>query len=63
MFDFVFSMLDCCSRGTPMEGKIHYVSNVVLGPPDFMEPKRSAWKTLMRGTKQLESRMALRIAI
>ena len=45
------------SSGTPMSGKIHYVSNVVLSTRDFAEPALSAWKKLMHGTKQFGRRM------
>ena len=45
------------SRGTPMERKLHFVSNVVLNKDDFAKPKLSAWKKLIRGTRFLGSRM------
>ena len=40
-----------------MERKLHFVSNVVLSKNDFAEPKLSAWKKLIRGTRFLGSRM------
>ena len=45
------------SVGTPMERKLRFVSNVVLYPGDFQEPKLSAWKRLIKGAIPLGSRM------
>lgn len=45
------------SKSTVMAGKLHFVSNVVLGPPDFAEPKLTAWQKLMRGTKHFGTRI------
>eukprot|EP01047_Picozoa_sp_COSAG01_P029500 COSAG01_NODE_2025_length_8604_cov_16.296296_12_plen_413_part_00 len=47
----------CFIVGTPMERKLRFVSNVVLYPEDFQEPKLSAWKRLIKGAMHLGSRM------